>query len=635
MELFKRNTEVVLSCMKDNDYNPEVIRQYERMYQSLGSFLFSNGLTYGKEAYEKWQQSNKDGLGSKYPYALDNCIVKLSDVYGVGTVLPKHMPHRKFILLPQFGDEINEYLNACKEKYSEAQQHNIKARCTGFMRFLQNRGLTVVSDIKYEDILVYHTDIPHQKRVDRILYESSIKLFLSHLAAKGRCSHGLGWFLHYLQSDRIVPADAVPDVPSGVSEPTEGKLLLSAEEYRNRSENLLSDLRDEHLSQNTITVYENVLKLHFIFLDMKGLDYCFARAIAWADAAKRVFQSSWPTARRAMLLFDDYAKKGMLVPGKVYQSKPSRFDLLPEWCKTPITEFLGQREKAKMSPSTLHMDMTSCVRFCDFLSKAEFVSFKDLTAVTIKDFNVQDKHLTAGGKGAYNSRIRKFLKFLAREGYVANASLYQALGGPAAASDHIVITLSEAEKAKLKTFNISAVSALELRDKACILLGTEMGIRGCDIVNLRFSDINWKDRSIRFRQEKTVVEVWLAMPVSVGNAIYNYIKAGRPKEAKCDHVFVTAKAPYRELAPPSCRQALRRALPDRNVEGSGFHVTRKTFATERLRNNVDPDQIANAMGHATRDSLTPYLSLDDERMGLCPLSIEDLGILMGGGFSDG
>jgi len=39
MEQFKRNTEVVLSCMKDNGYNPEVIRLYKRMYQSLSSMV--------------------------------------------------------------------------------------------------------------------------------------------------------------------------------------------------------------------------------------------------------------------------------------------------------------------------------------------------------------------------------------------------------------------------------------------------------------------------------------------------------------------------------------------------------------------------------------------------------------------
>jgi len=543
------------------------------------------------------------------------------------TALTEHIPQRRLKLLPQFEDAINEYLNTCKEIYTETQQRNVKFRCISFMKFLQIRGLTVTSELGYEDILAYHVDVPHKERIDRMLYESSIKLFLSHMADKELCRHGPGWFLHYLQNGRIVTVKAVEDIAGEISDSAErNSLPLSAEEYRNLSEDLLSALKKEHLCGDLIAVYENAFKLHYIFLDMNGLVYNYARAVAWAEAVKEMFRTSWPTVRRAMRLFDDYAMNGVLIPGKSYTSKPSGFDFLPEWCKRPITEFVRQREKAKMTPSTIHMDLISCTRFCTFLAGEGIVSFKDLTAATVKDFNIRDSHHTAAGKGAYNSRIRRFLKFLAREGYVANTSLYQALGGPAASSEHIVITLNETEKENLKAFNASAKSGLEQRDKACILLGTELGIRGCDIVNLRFGDINWKDKSIRFRQQKTGTEVWLAMPVSVGNAIYHYLKDCRPREAKCDYIFVTVKAPYRKLPPFSCWQALHRALPDRKVEGSGFHVTRKTFATERLRNNVDPDQIANAMGHVTRDSMAPYLSLDDERMALCPLSIEDLGL---------
>lgn len=194
MEQFKRNTEVVLSCMKDNGYHPAMIRQYERMYQSLSSFLFSNGLAYEKETYEKWQQSDADGLDSKYPYVMDNCIDKLSDVYEVGTVLPEHMPHRKFILLPQLENEINEYLHACKGTYSESQQCNIKARCTAFMRFLQNRGLTAISDLGYEDILAYHADVPHKERVGRILLNPPLSCFFPTWLKRGDAATGWGGF---------------------------------------------------------------------------------------------------------------------------------------------------------------------------------------------------------------------------------------------------------------------------------------------------------------------------------------------------------------------------------------------------------------------------------------------------------
>jgi hypothetical protein len=73
-----------------------------------------------------------------------------------------------------------------------------------------------------------------------------------------------------------------------------------------------------------------------------------------------------------------------------------------------------------------------------------------------------------------------------------------------------------------------------------------------------------------------------------------------------------------------CYRALKRIIPYRSVSGSGFHVTRKTFSTNRLRNGVRPDEIADAIGHRGTESLSHYLSLDDERMALCPLSLSDL-----------
>lgn len=99
-----------------------------------------------------------------------------------------------------------------------------------------------------------------------------------------------------------------------------------------------------------------------------------------------------------------------------------------------------------------------------------------------------------------------------------------------------------------------------------------MGIRGCDIVRLKLTDISFKNKTVRFVQDKTNVEVQLAMPVSVGNAIFRYLKHGRPQGIVSDLLFVSLKAPYRSLTRNICIGALKRILPQRNILGSGFHV---------------------------------------------------------------
>jgi integrase len=133
------------------------------------------------------------------------------------------------------------------------------------------------------------------------------------------------------------------------------------------------------------------------------------------------------------------------------------------------------------------------------------------------------------------------------------------------------------------------------------------------------------------RQSKTGADTWLAMPTGVGNAIYRYLKDARPRDTKSDSVFVSTRTPYGGITRSVCYSTLRRVLPERDVPGSGFHVTRKSFSTNRLRSGVSPSGIADALGHSGTDNLRPYLSLDVRNMSKCPLSLVYLGIPVEGG----
>jgi integrase len=158
-----------------------------------------------------------------------------------------------------------------------------------------------------------------------------------------------------------------------------------------------------------------------------------------------------------------------------------------------------------------------------------------------------------------------------------------------------------------------------------LLLGLKMGLRSSDIVHLKSKDIDWKDSSIRFVQNKTGVEINVPMPIEVGNAIYRYITEERHTK---DHqnIFLSKKAPYKPLARNACTQALDTALPNRNIEGSGFHVTRKTYATNLLRKGIGVNTVLNALGQRGTTSVHRYLSLDTDRMRMCPLTLLDCGI---------
>lgn len=112
------------------------------------------------------------------------------------------------------------------------------------------------------------------------------------------------------------------------------------------------------------------------------------------------------------------------------------------------------------------------------------------------------------------------------------------------------------------------------------------------------------------------------MPVSVGNAIFRYITKGRPK-SKSLHVFIHNRVPYDKLHPSACQRALEKTLPNRKVIASGFHVTRKTFASSLLSKGVRLNTIIDSLGHSSDSTVSKYLSLDEKRMQLCPLSLAE------------
>ena len=62
-------------------------------------------------------------------------------------------------------------------------------------------------------------------------------------------------------------------------------------------------------------------------------------------------------------------------------------------------------------------------------------------------------------------------------------------------------------------------------------------------------------------------------------------------------------------------------------------MTRRTFATNLLRNHAGIDNVMDALGHRDPTSVMMYLLLDDERSRKCGLSLDSAGILMEGGLA--
>ena len=639
MEKFKINANIVLDFMIENHYSEHSLSQYKRIYETMGEYLTENNLSYSPELGWELLDSGSDApFGSKGKILHEAVIRKINAVYATGSVsnvlVSPRKPYSALRLKASFSEVLERFTGNIQTLFSETQIENIHRRCSLFLKYLQAHGKEKVSSITYKDISEYHfSELSHLKQVSRLIEEGAICYFLRFLFQEKQISCSLCTYMYALETDSFIGLSSLSDIGRQPIQAHHQIQIPSA-----RYQQMIDDLIRESQKAGYVPAYrrglERALRYFELFLDFYKLDYSLESSDAWLETqrTKEIFQgSSWTAARRALFLLKVYATTEKIDFSAVLPHGVSGLSMLPEWMLAPLMNYSELRAMEKLDDDTVNNDVYSILRFFRFLISEKISSFQAVSAETLIAFNLSDKHLSSEGKNACNARIRRFLRYLYRENIIENQHLPQVLGYSAVKTERMITVLTAEELSHIRSYIAEASTPTQLQDSAVMLLGTEMGIRGCDIVRLKISDINFKNRAIRFIQDKTGVEIQLAMPVSVGNAVFKYLKSGRPKKCSSDLLFVSLKAPHKPLLRNICYDALKRILPQRSVPGSGFHVTRKTFSTHKLQRGIPPERISSAIGQRSVKSLTPYLSLDGERLSMCPLSLESLDIPWKGG----
>ena len=154
-------------------------------------------------------------------------------------------------------------------------------------------------------------------------------------------------------------------------------------------------------------------------------------------------------------------------------------------------------------------------------------------------------------------------------------------------------------------------TAMGRRDRAILLLLARLGLRAGDIVRLRLDDIDWKEATVRVCG-KGRLETRLPLTQEVGDAIVDYLRAGRPRTGT-DVVFLRACAPYRAIT-PACvstmvAQAIRKAGVTRPSRGAA-HLLRHSVATGMLRHGASLQEIAAVLRHRSIETTAIYAKVD-------------------------
>ncbi len=250
--------------------------------------------------------------------------------------------------------------------------------------------------------------------------------------------------------------------------------------------------------------------------------------------------------------------------------------------------------------------------------------------VSLKPKQVQAMLIFVSGKLSLNSRgttfpiIRQILSYLYSTG-LTSSDFSGMILTPAYQSMHLKPYLNSSDEEKL----YQVMDDAPLRNKAMMRLALRLGLRDIDICSLRFSQIDWNKDRITLEQKKTGVILTLPLLEDVGNAIMDYILNERPKAAaNCPYVFVREQAPFKKLESmySVCSRLFDQAkVKTENCESKGPHACRYTLTHKLLLKKVPHQIITDTLGHVSKESDKPYLSMEEPMLRECPLSFSLIG----------
>ncbi len=272
------------------------------------------------------------------------------------------------------------------------------------------------------------------------------------------------------------------------------------------------------------------------------------------------------------------------------------------------------------SPLTFDKDWGTAERFLEWLD--ERASRDGLHRLGPADLDAFLAWRMAGLRRATRSGVcqglRVFLRYLHGAGYL-DRDLAACVSAPSRYHNEAMPrTFTKAEVEQMLAEARVDRSAIGRRDYAILLLLATYGLRAGEIVRLRLEDIDWRREQFWITQSKSGRTSQLPLVPSVGEAILDYLRHGRPV-SEHRSVFLRHRVPYSPFKRGNCLTA----VVGRHVHRCGLqptgrhgaHAFRYARAVSLLRAAVPLKAISDLLGHSSSSSTDGYLKLatDDLR----------------------
>lgn len=247
--------------------------------------------------------------------------------------------------------------------------------------------------------------------------------------------------------------------------------------------------------------------------------------------------------------------------------------------------------------------------FINFLHKKNINDLNEIDKNVIRLFMLflKEKKLSNRTLGRYYSSLNSFFKYLL-EHEIINQNPLELIDYPKY-KKRIPEYIYESNINDLLNTQTADKIELEARNKAIVYLLLDSGLRLSELVNIKVSDIDFIDRSIKVfgKGSKDRYVFFTSKTLEKINNWMNYWK----NIADCEYLFVNYKG--EKITPRSVEKIIKK-LGELNGLNLHPHMLRHTFATELLNKGADIRLIQELLGHESLDTTQIYTHISNSRI---------------------
>ena len=257
------------------------------------------------------------------------------------------------------------------------------------------------------------------------------------------------------------------------------------------------------------------------------------------------------------------------------------------------------------------IDLNQFVSFCRREDEGYSIEGADHHLIRNWIISLMDAGITARSVKRKISTLKSFYKFLIREGITENNPTDRIIVPKT--GKKLPVFVQEKEMNLLLDGCFFTDDFKGKRDKAVISLFYGTGIRLSELKDIRFPDLNLKEKMIKVHGKRDK-ERLVPFPFEISTVLTDYIKVRNELFGEGDHIlFLTEKGDpaYSKLIYRIVKEHLSQVT---TLDKRSPHILRHSYATHLLNRGADLNAIKELLGHANLSATQVYTHTTFEKL---------------------